>query len=255
MSTPQEQVQCMLWIAELQSLLAVQRHFRTQYGHQPPTRESIQFWDNKLRTTDHLLHVKSPGKTWTSEEHVNYIWEAFQQGLRKSVRAAILQLQNPHSTLHDVLHKRLCLRAYKIQMVHALKLSDQVACTNFAVGMPERIEVSPDFLLQVCFSDKATLSVSEAVNRYYCRIWGSENQHVTCKLQRGSPKVNVWAGLIHNKLIGPFWFSEKIVTGRSYLDMLELYALPQLSPQTILQQDGEPPHFCHHVRNHLAGRW
>jgi hypothetical protein len=41
--------------------------------------------------------------------------------------------------------------------------------------------------------------------------------------------------------------------------MLELYALPQLPPQTILQQNGAPPHFCHHIRNHLdrevAGRW
>jgi hypothetical protein len=41
--------------------------------------------------------------------------------------------------------------------------------------------------------------------------------------------------------------------------MMELYALPELPPQTILQQDGAPPHFYHHVRNHLdremAGRW
>jgi hypothetical protein len=62
--------------------------------------------------------------------------------------------------------------------------------------------------------------------------------------------VNVLAGLMH-KLIGPLFFSEKTVAGRSYLDMLELYALPQLPPQTILQQDGALPHFCHHVRNHL----
>jgi hypothetical protein len=39
---------------------------------------------------------------------------------------------------------------------------------------------------------------------------------------------------MHDKLIGPFFFSEKSVTGFSYLDMLELHALPQLPPQTIL---------------------
>jgi hypothetical protein len=33
--------------------------------------------------------------------------------------------------------------------------------------------------------------------------------------------------------------------------MLELYALPQLPPQTILQQHGVVPHFCHHVMNNL----
>jgi hypothetical protein len=66
-------------------------------------------------------------------------------------------------------------------------------------------------------------------------------------------------GQLNAQQVGPFFFSEKTVTGRSYWDMLELYALPKLPPQTILQQDGVPPHFCHHVRNHLdremAGRW
>jgi hypothetical protein len=46
---------------------------------------------------------------------------------------------------------------------------------------------------------------------------------------------------MHDKLTGPFFSSEKTVAGRWYLDMLELYALPQLPPQTILQQDGAPP--------------
>jgi hypothetical protein len=84
-------------------------------------------------------------------------------------------VQIPHSTVHNVLYKRLHLKAYKIQMIHALKPSDQVVQTN------------------------------------------------------------------------------------STVDMLDLYVLPQLPPQTTLQQDGAPPHFCHHVRNHLnremAGRW
>ncbi|PNF20692.1 hypothetical protein B7P43_G00325, partial [Cryptotermes secundus] len=128
-----------------------------------------------------------------------------------------------------VLHKRLRLRAYKIQMIHALKPSDHVARTNFAVDLLERTGASPDFLLQVCFSDETVFRASGVVHRYNHRIWGSQNQHVTC-----CPEVNVWTGLMH-KLIGPF----------------ELYALPQLPTQTILQQNWAPPHFGHHVRNHL----
>jgi hypothetical protein len=37
--------------------------FRMQYGRQPPTRKSIRFWDNKLRTTGSLLRVKFHGKS------------------------------------------------------------------------------------------------------------------------------------------------------------------------------------------------
>jgi hypothetical protein len=60
----------------------------------------------------------------------------------------------------------------------------------------------------------------------------------------------MWPGLMH-KLTEPFLLLEKTVTGHLYLNMLELYALLQLPPQTILQHDRVPPHFCHHVKNHL----
>jgi hypothetical protein len=96
--------------------------------------------------------------------------------------------QIPRSTVHDVLHKRLRLRAYKIQMILALKPSDHVARTNVAVHMLERIDAAPDFLRQVSFSDEATFHVSGVVNRYNCKIWGSQNPHVTCELERCSPK-------------------------------------------------------------------
>ncbi|PNF17628.1 hypothetical protein B7P43_G07376, partial [Cryptotermes secundus] len=155
-----------------------QRRFRTQCGRRLPARKSIRFWNNKLRTTGIMLRVKS-GKTRTSEENVSRIRETFQRSLRKSVRAASLQLRT--------------------------------------------------------------------------------NLHVTCELETGIPKVNVSAGLMYDKLIRPFFFSEKTVTGRSYLDLPELYSLPQLPPQTIFQQEGALPHFCHYVRNHLdremAERW
>jgi hypothetical protein len=103
----------------------------------------------------------------------------------------------------------------------------------------------------VSFSYGATFLVCGIVNRYSFRISSSQNPHVTCELERGSPKVNVWAGFMHDKLIGPGFFL-KTVAGHSYLDLLELYVLPQLPPETILQEDGALPHFCHPVRNHLV---
>ncbi|PSN44276.1 hypothetical protein C0J52_19636 [Blattella germanica] len=98
MTKVQEQVQCVLWLAELQSVTSVQLRFRTRYGCHPPTRKSIRLWDNKLRTTGNLLRVKSSGKPRTSDEKVDRIREAFQRSPRKSVRVASLQLQILRST-------------------------------------------------------------------------------------------------------------------------------------------------------------
>jgi hypothetical protein len=116
-------------------------------------------------------------------------------------------------------------------MIQALKLSDQVARTYLAVDMLERTDASPHFHHQVCFSDEATFHINGVVNRYNCRILGSQNPHATCEMERGGPKLNVWAGLMHDNLIGPFFFPEKTVTGCSYLDMQKLHALPQLLPK------------------------
>jgi len=52
---------------------------------------------------------------------------------------------------------------------------------------------------------------------------------------------------------------ESTVTGHSYLDMLENFAIPQIPPGFIFRQDGAPPHFHRDVTTSLdetfPGRW
>jgi hypothetical protein len=68
------------------------------------------------------------------------------------------------------------------------------------------------------FSDEATFHVSEKVNKQHVHIWGSQHPHAILKHIRDSPKVNVWYGLLRDRLIGPFFFAEATVTSRNYLD-------------------------------------
>jgi hypothetical protein len=118
----------MLWLADLQSLTAVHHRFRTQYGSQPPIRKSIRFWDKKLKTTGSLLRVKSPGRHGPLKKmSVALKKHSSEVRANQFVLLAYSYVQIPCSTVHDVLYKRLRLRAYKIQMSHALKPSDQVA--------------------------------------------------------------------------------------------------------------------------------
>ena len=70
------------------------------------------------------------------------------------------------------------------------------------------------------------------------RIWGSENPHEYREAERDSPKINVWCGLMHNRDIEPFFFTEKTVSSVVYLDMLENYVfaqLEELQPDDVLQ--------------------
>jgi hypothetical protein len=62
-----------------------------------------------------------------------------------------------------------------------------------------------------------------------------------------------------NGVIGPFFFMESTVIGHSYLDMLENFAVPQIPPGFIFQQDGALHQFHRDVTTFLdetfPGRW
>ena len=98
-----------------------------------------------------------------------------------------------------------------------------------ATKVLHRIGEDNDYLKCVCFSDEATFHTSGVVNRHNVRIWSSENPHVVFQNEQGSPKVNVWCGLMHNKVIGTFFFNEPTISANVYLDMLEVYVAPQKS--------------------------
>ena len=40
--------------------------------------------------------------------------------------------------------------------------------------------------------------------------------------------MNVWCGLLYDRVIGPFFFSESTITGVVYLELLEQFVFPQI---------------------------
>jgi len=69
--------------------------------------------------------------------------------------------------------------------------------------------------------------------------------------------VNVWCGLLGNKLIGPFVFDNNL-TGNTYKVFLRnglpglLEEIPlMIWSQMYFQHDEAPPHYTQHVREYL----
>jgi hypothetical protein len=86
-------------------------------------------------------------------------------------------------------------------------------------------------------------------------IRATAERHGICARQPESERL-VW----HH--VQPFFFAEKAVTGSAYLDMLQLYAFPQLEhlqPNVFFQQDRAPLRWSLDVRRALnatfPGRW
>lgn len=261
MATPQEKAQCVIWFIQSSSVITVQRNYRREYGGVAPTNKTILNWYNQFRETGSVLKGKSPGRPSVSEQNVERIRTSCTRSPKKSLARRSLELGIPKSTVYKVVRKRLKLRAYKIQLLHEIKITDKVKRVDFAVFILDSIEENENFLENVMFSDEATFHVSGSVNRHNCRIWGSEPPHEFIEHQRDSPKVNVWCGLMHDRIVGPFIFAEKTINGNIYCDMLELYVFPQIDDieqekgPIFFQQDGAPPHYSNRVRDALNLRF
>jgi len=261
MVTDQEKAKCVSWFMETKSLTQVCRNFRTVYNRHPPSRSNILQWVNKFFNTGSVKKSKRPGRPPIPQQRVQELQAALERSPTKSIRVASRELNISKSTVHKVMRKRFGLYPYKLQLVQELKPNDKPRRLHFATDMLARINNDPTFLKRICFSDEATFHVSGKVNRHNCRIWGTQNPHAFIEHERDSMKVNVWCGVMTDRVVGPFFFNENTITGVVYLDMLEQFAIPQLEdvPNIIFQQDGAPPHWSLDVRqcldDHFPQRW
>ena len=162
-----------------------------------------------------LADLKYQKKLNLCEWHIPEALESPFVGLLRSYRS--------HAPLFTKFFINLRIYAYKVQLLQALKPEDKLRRKEFAVMMLDRLDSDPWFLKRVCFSDKSTFHVSGLLNRRNLRIWGSENPHNIYELGRDSPKVNVWCGIMHDKIIGQFFFAEKPITAQIYLNVLTEY--------------------------------
>ncbi|CAG8593080.1 18898_t:CDS:2, partial [Dentiscutata erythropus] len=94
------------------------------------------------------------------------------------------------------------------------------------------------------------------VNKHNCRYLSKENKYImrTDNTQY-SQKINVWAGIINNFIISPFFIKENL-NGPKYLEMLQNLIIPELNNlfsenEVIFQQDGAPAYFSKDVHKYL----
>ena len=96
--------------------------------------------------TGTVFNTRRSGRLRTSEENIECVRQAFQCSPMKSIRIAARQLELPRSTVHKVLHKKLRLYAYKVQMLQALQPNDMPRQKEFAVNMLQQISEDEAFL-------------------------------------------------------------------------------------------------------------
>ncbi|KAJ8937922.1 hypothetical protein NQ318_003348 [Aromia moschata] len=117
-------------------------------------------------------------------------------------------------------------RPYKMQAVQELLEDDSDRRVEFCDLLMTCIDQNQLSLEWAVFSDEATSTLKVHVNRQNCRYWAEENPHWMRELHTQRPqKTNVWAGIIQDRIVGPFFFDDTL-NGARYLRLLQHELMP-----------------------------
>lgn len=156
-----------------------------------------------------------------------------------------------------------CWRKYGLHPFHYRKVQGLIDNDGFSrVVYCQRINAKlaqdPNFLKRVLWTDEAQFTRSGLFNSRNFHMWMEDNPHATWEHSHQYQfSVNMWAGIIDNKLIGPIELPARL-NAEHYLNFLrdDLNTLLEdidLETRRLMwyQHDGAPPHYARVVRNYL----
>lgn len=196
-------------------------------------------------------------KLVATEEMQMDIAQAFVENPHLSLRRAGSEQNVSHETVRKSL-KSIKFHPYKIHLVQELNEDDPDRRIEFCETMMDRIDRNPLFLCNIVFSDEATFTLKGEVNRHNCRYWSDTNPDWMLESHTQYPqKVNVWAGILNDTLIGPF-FIDGNLNANTYEELLRNQIVPRIREvagdnfdNTWYQQDGAAAHYGGNVRAYL----
>jgi len=211
-----ERVQIVKWSYAGHSQREVVEIFGQHFPVRPqPTQSFISKLLARFETTGSVCEKKHTGrrKSATAAANTDALCAAVEVNPKLSIRSIAMDSGISKTSIQRVL-KREHYHPYKLQCHQKLNEDDPDRRSQYCEWAMEKCNREEDFLQRVCFSDEATFYLNGEVNRHNCRYWSKENPHW---MEEGHAqelqKVNVWAGIFGDNIIGPFfWKGTSTVT-------------------------------------------
>lgn len=197
----------------------------------------------------------------SNEEVENEVMQRIVEDPHISVRKIKNEIGVSKSSVHRIIQKNK-FHPYHIQLLQEIDETDKLNRRQFCEWINNQIEIQPTFSRFILFTDEATFHKNGYVNRHNFHYYDDSNPHFSRPVDHQHRwSLNVWAGILDKKIIGPYFFDRNI-TGEIYLHFLRndlenyLDDLPLNTVRRIwFQQDGAPPHFSIQVRQYLNNRF
>lgn len=221
-----------------------------------PSASTIRMTVRRLETTFSLVNIKNKIVPDNNVRDLEIqVCALVELNPTMSSRQIARELEICATTVQKILRKNK-YRSYKITSSQVLFPDDYYRRMEFCEIMINKYNNNELFFNNVLFTDEKTFRLHGHHNRGICRYWSRKNQHLNIATRTQYPqKVNVWAGIIGNQIIGPF-FIDGNLNGNRYLQLLENNIIPAIRERFNIndvwfQQDGCPAHNTRNVTNFL----
>lgn len=205
--------------------------FNDKYPNRNPiARSTVSKILKKYNETGHVKDISKSGrpKTATSGDKALDILLSIEENPHLSTRIIGLDYNISHMSVDRVL-KCEKFHPYKIHLVQELSEDDFDRRLEFSEQMMDLCNANPNFINKIMFSDESTFCLNGNVNRHNIRYWSKENpQWIQEQHTQFPQKINVWAGIIGQRIIGPL-FMDYNLNGDRYLQLLRNEIVPALA--------------------------
>lgn len=254
-----DKIEIVLLCGENRTNRDVQRIFNARHPERSIAHSSVSRIINKFKRTGSVENLfKRQHVAWKNnqETSLQVCLDVVEQQIT-SVSQISHRCEISDTSARRIL-KNNRFHPYKPRFISTLNERDFIPRFDFSVWFQGEIEENPLFPRQILWTDESTFTSNGVVSSQNCRWWAQENPNfiIECKDQY-SFKVNVWCGILDNKLIGPFFFRENL-NSEKYLHFLNnkifdvLNRMPlNLRQNMWYQQDGASIHSTVAVRNFL----
>lgn len=184
------------------------RIFNDRFPEHPMCRKYLKELVEKFTRTGSVQKEKGGGRKSVSEETQVNIIASVVNNPQQSTAAVSTECDVSTTTVKKYLKKQQ-FHPYKMVILQELNEDDPDRRIEFCELISERILRNPALVRTICFSDESTFFLNGKVNRQNVRYWADQNPHVFREGHTQYPqKVNVWAGIMGNHIVGPFLCSK-----------------------------------------------
>jgi len=243
-----------LYFENNSSTVATQRAFRRIYANRNgPSPRCIRRIVAKFKELGNVQDRQRLGRSRTgrSIDKIESVRQDVAATPQKSVSRRSDELQISKTTLWRILKKDLKCYPYKIQLVQNIDQNDFEKRLQFAHSFLEIFQ-DEDKICSLMMTDEAHFHLNGFVNKQNFRFWGGENPQVIHVKELHPQRVTVWCGIMHDRVIGPYFFENaagftETVNGERYRHMLHTFLRPALihlhsRHELWFQQDGATCH-------------